>query len=184
MPPPKKRVMRLRAACLKRWSAPASQNASPVAPSGEFLPADSSDDDVYVYESDIEVADDAVDSAETIVLKWKEGAKPNRSAVYQKDSRTTKWRRSKERAQRVASVAGCRRITDFLPKILKSDVSGVNSIDCPSDSSSDDDNSGVGYSQCSIDEALTAVASYCSVSVNRNHERRLGSLKNMIMSAI
>ena len=71
MPPPKKRVMRLRAACLKRWSAPASQNASPVAPSGEFLPADSSDDDVYVYESDTEVADDAVDTAKTIVLKWK-----------------------------------------------------------------------------------------------------------------
>ena len=54
-------------------------------------PSESSDDDLYIIESEIEIDDDAVSNAEAIALKWKAGAKPKRPAVYQKDSRTTKW---------------------------------------------------------------------------------------------
>ena len=128
----------------------------------------SSDDDVYVIESDIDLDDDVLEVAEDVVLKWKAGAKPKRPAVYQKDSRTTKWRKSKMIAERTASVANCRRVTDFLPKAPE--------LGNFSDDSLSEEDCEVVPRSCSIAEALSAVSKYCSVSVNQENERRLKSL--------
>ena len=168
MPRPKKSVLRARVAILTRWSATTPANADTATHDESEQPQTSSDDDVYVIESEIDLNDDALELAEDVVLKWKAGAKPKRPAVYQKDSRTTKWRRSKMIAERTASVSNCRRITDFLPKAQELDNS-------PDDSLSEEDCEVVPPS-CSIAEALSAVSQYCSVSVNQDNERRLKSL--------
>lgn len=168
MPRSKKSVLQARAAILSRWSATAPANADTAAQNDCEQPQTSSDDDVYVIESEIDLDDDAMELAENVVLKWKAGAKLKRPAVYQNDSRTTKWRRSKMLAERAASVANCRRITDFLPKAQEQDNS-------PDDSSSEEDCE-VAAPLCSIAEALSAVSERCSVSVNRDNERRLKSM--------
>ena len=137
-------------------------------------PSESSDDDLYIIESEIEIDDDAVSNAEAIALKWKAGAKPKRPAVYQKDSRTTKWRKSKQQAQRVASASDCRRITDFIPKTQQHvDVETV-SLEVNSQEMSSDEDSVVDDSAgCSVNEALSILSSMSTVSINLVNERRL-----------
>ena len=168
MPPPRKRVLQLRAAASLRWSS-----APTPTPGGHS--SESSDDDFYVIESDIEIDDDAVSKAEALVLKWKAGAKPKRPAVYQNDSRTTKWRRSKLQAQREASVSEYRRITDFIPKTQQPDDIEIVSLEAnDQDSTSSDENSITDDSLgCSANEALSILSSMSTVSVNLVDERRL-----------
>ena len=64
MPPPSKRVLQLRAAAPSRWS-------SGITPMPDGESKESSDDDIYIIESDIEIDDDAVSKAEAFALKWK-----------------------------------------------------------------------------------------------------------------
>lgn len=173
MPRSKNSVLRSRAAILKRWSNAASANGNDTA-CLDSAP-ESSDDDVYLNESDDEVSQNVLNQAENLNLKWKPGATPKRPASYQKDSRTTKWRRSKMMAERVASASDCQRITDFLHKVQKPVVFEDNSSKGPNDSSSEDETDEP-PPLCSIDEAIASVAAFCSVSVNRDHERRLKSL--------
>ena len=153
---------------MARWSATAPVNADTAAHDESEQQQGSSDDDVYVIESDIDLDDDVLEVAEDVVLKWQAGAKPKRPAVYQKDSRTTKWRKSKMIAERTASVANCRRITDFLPKAPE--------LGNFSDDSLSEEDCEVVPRSCSIAEALSAVSKYCPVSVNQENERRLKSL--------
>lgn len=133
---------------------------------------ESSDDDLYYNGSDIEIDDDAVSNAEILALKWKAGAKPKRPAVYQKDSRTTKWRKSKLKAQREASVSDCRRITDFIPKTQQPDDIEIDEdiVSCDEDKNIDD------CLGCSVTEALTILSSMSTVSVNLVNERRMGKV--------
>ena len=168
MPRPKKSVLRARVTILTRWSATAPANADTATHDESEQPQTSSDDDAYVIESEIDLNDDSLELAEDVVLKWKAGAKPKRPAVYQKDSRTTKWRRSKMIVERTASVSNFRRITEFLQKAQELDNS-------PDDSLSEEDCEVVPPS-CSIAEALYAVSQYFSVLVNHDNERRLKSL--------
>jgi hypothetical protein len=168
MPRPKNSVLRARAAISKRWSGTAPANEDTAAREDSGQSPTSSDNDIYVFDSEIDLNDDALNVAKYVVLKWKAGAKPKRPAVYQKNSRTTKWRKSKMIAERTASVSNCRRITDILPKTEELDNS-------PDDSLSEEDDIVVPPS-CSISEALAAVSRCCSVSVNQNNERRLKSL--------
>jgi hypothetical protein len=137
-------------------------------------PSESSDDDLYIIESEIENDDDAVSNAEAIALKWKAGAKPKRPAVYQKDSRTTKWRRSKQQAQRVASASDCRRITDFIPKTQQHGNVEIVSLEVNSqEMSSDEDSIADDSAGCSVNEALSILLSMSTVSINLVNERRL-----------
>lgn len=137
-------------------------------------PSESSDDDLYIIESEIEIDDDAVSNAEAIALKWKAGAKPKRPAVYQKDSRTTKWRRSKQQAQRVASASDCRRITDFIPKTQQHGNVEIVSLEVNSqEMSSDEDSIADDSAGCSVNEALSILLSMSTVSINLVNERRL-----------
>ena len=173
MPRPRNSVLRSRAAILKRWSNAGHLNQNDMA--CQDSPKESSDDDVYLNETDSEITENALDQAQNLILKWKSGAKPKRPASYQKDSRTTKWRRSKMMAERVASVSDCHRITDFLPKAQKPIEIEENSGEI-SDISSSEDEGNDPPSLCSIDDALAAVNAFCSVSVNRDLERRLKAL--------
>ena len=132
MPPPSKRVLRLRAAASSRWS-------SGITPMPDGESKESSDDDIYIIESDIEIDDDAVSKAEAFALKWKAGAKPKHPAVYQKNSRTTKWRKSELQARREASVSDCRRITDFFSKIQQPDNNEILELEVSSQDTTSSD---------------------------------------------
>ena len=178
MPPPSKCVLRLRAAGATRWSLHTNSKISNykqlIEPSESI--SISSDDDIYPIESDSEIDDEAVNRAKNLILKWKDGAKPKRPAAYTKDSRTTKWRKMKQQAKRAASAANCHLITHFLFKSSETTISADESADYPSDSSSDEDQDNINFSNISVEKALELVVAYVSVSVNQSHERRLGAV--------
>ena len=184
MGPPSKRKVRLRAIALQRWVArdapPAVDSISPPGNGSDVSEEGELDDDVYVIGSDSAIDDDEFEKAEATVLKWKNGAKLKRPAVYCGESRWTKWRHGKKRAERAASVADCRQITDFFsPQTQEFGVSEVDPAqDIPSDDMSDDnfDNVRSRSAVCSIDEALAIISPFASVSVNRIHERHFSNL--------
>jgi hypothetical protein len=103
-------------------------------------------------------------------------AKPKRPAAYTKDSRTTKWRKMKQQAKRAAFAANCHLITHFLFKSSETTISADESADYPSDSSSDEDQDNINFSNISVEKALELVVAYVSVSINQSHERRLGAV--------
>jgi hypothetical protein len=144
MPPPSKRIARFRAIASERWSAPLNQLTQ------RSEPECSSDDDIYMIDSDPEIDDEHINRVEKIILKWTDSARPKRPAVYVKDSRTTKWQRKKEQAQRAASAAKCHPITHFLPKISENCPSSEIFEDCPSESSIDEEQGNLINSHLSV----------------------------------
>jgi hypothetical protein len=52
----------------------------------------------------------------------------------------------------------------------------MKSADYPGDSSSDEDQDNINFSNISVEKALELVVAYVSVSVNQSHERRLGAI--------
>lgn len=182
MAPPSKRVARLRAIAAQRWSS------SSVLPGLDTQPASLPCSDAefpdecenYCLESDVDIDESVVENAERIVLKWRDGAKLKRPPVYCGDSRWTKWRSRKKRAEMIASVADCRQITDFFiqksneTQPRESEIIDVISND---DGSSDDTDFGNNTSNfCSLDEAIGITSQYASVSVNRTHELHMKNL--------
>ena len=91
MGPPSKRKARLRAIALQRWPARhAPAVVDSTAPLGNGSDVSEEDDDVYVIGSDSAIDDAEYEKAEATVLKWKNGAKLKRPAVYCGQSRWTK----------------------------------------------------------------------------------------------
>jgi hypothetical protein len=112
-----------------------------------------------------------VNRAKKLILKWKDGAKLKRPAAYTKDSRTTKWRKMKQQAKRAASAANYHLIAIFCSGTI---IFADESADYQSDSSSDEDQDNINFSNISVEKAIELVVAYLSVSVNQSHERRLG----------
>src|SRR5690348_3872022 len=59
---------------------------------------------------------DIADATESL-LKWKHGAGKHLRSVYTKDSRTTLWRKKKEKAAKLASVANVPKISSFFTRV-------------------------------------------------------------------
>lgn len=181
MAPPSKRVARLRAIAVQRWSSCGSLPVSDSPVSLIDSDAEVSDEcESYWLESDIDVDEGVVDHAESMFLKWKDGAKLKRPAVYSGDSRWSKWRRGKKRAEMIASVVDCHKITDFFNQKSSEDQTSqteITEIISSDDDCSEDLNCGRDISNfCSLDEAIEITSQYASVAVNRTHEQRLRNL--------
>lgn len=177
MAPPNKRVARLRAIAAQRWSSRSDPPASDTHPDPVVSLGSETECEDYCLESDCEIGEVVVGNAERIVLKWRDGSKLKRPSVYCGDSRWTKWRNQKKRAEMIATVADCRQITDFFvkennqPQPTESEIIEVTSSD---DDSIDDVDSGINTPNlCSLDEAIDITSRYGSVSVNQKHELHL-----------
>jgi hypothetical protein len=177
MPPPKSRVARLRAIAAQRWAdsrAPLSSSASADAAAEDVTSG--SDDEVYLLDSenDIVVSDVAIQQANSIVLEWKQGAKPKRPAVYLKDSERTRRRHKKLKAQMAASVSGCLSITSFFSHAYFPAAAVLLHENVADGCASDSEGSPI--SAFTLDEALEKIGPVVAVSVNRSHENRQSNM--------
>jgi hypothetical protein len=174
MPPPKKRVSRLRAIAAERWKEQTTHQSSTI--DSNVVPVESSsesENEMYLLDSDEEIIenDAAVEKANLIVLQWKEGAKPKRQAAYLKDSERTKRRQKKAKAQRMASVADCNPISSYFPP-ANSASDSINLDEVHVNDSSHPVGNIDSTSAITLNQALEKVGSLAAVSVNRSHENR------------
>lgn len=133
---------------------------------GQASYSDSGDaETLYCISSDEEIDDVAVSTISAKFLTWKEGAGSHLRSVYSGDSRTTKWRKQNLEKNKILSSVTSRKITDFF-KIQ-------NSTDCqpsvPADTERISD-------AISIDDGLTILRTFTTLTVNRTHERTLSNI--------